>query len=612
MLVKGMGRMAINPSDIVEELITPNPLAKKRSPKKRGKKNATPTPRKKITLFGIDVKMDPLKHTNAPLPDVGDCHVSDMDEDDASTVEDESIGELPDWLDDLYPWSESKMPQLSEAGIVDRPTARGKELNPEEKLRLQRLERFFDRVTDDEYSADEEYQVRGGFGGADGHTRGERDISSPGDEHSSATSSPVVSTRPTLTTNGRRSSLLLSANSESPPDARTALIARHSTRPSAGSRTTSMDLTILPFPTFRGPPNSVQAPDQDGESVSFASPEPMVELAAASLEDGDEEAPKVKLEENDEENDDDEGVVNCLCGREHADTPMVRCDSCHTWSHLECVGIDDEEQLGLEWFCYNCEQRMLAERALETEESASAPEPTFTLGTETPRPRVVGAVKFYDAPPLTSSPLFPYSNTGRGLLRIPSTPKNSTFKPSSGFFTPYSKPLGSTFTPRTPLAQTGPLDMRMYSTPRYFPESEPLSSSLAVTSEAFDPNSTPSRGIQLGTPFQDSGTTDRTWTLGDIPTTPTRPLGGLDRPFGSFGGRFRSSSRPLTFYPYPDGVGSPVPQFKSRDETLSAPAPFIPVTTLIPSGGKGKGVAHVVQNESAMRTGNVSEDEEMF
>ncbi|KAJ1941498.1 hypothetical protein EC988_006741, partial [Linderina pennispora] len=50
-------------------------------------------------------------------------------------------------------------------------------------------------------------------------------------------------------------------------------------------------------------------------------------------------------------------IIHCVCGPRHDrpvgardDLPMVQCDSCSLWLHIECVGID-EENLPDEFFC---------------------------------------------------------------------------------------------------------------------------------------------------------------------------------------------------------------------------------------------------------------------
>ncbi|KAJ1998531.1 hypothetical protein H4R26_005423, partial [Coemansia thaxteri] len=54
-------------------------------------------------------------------------------------------------------------------------------------------------------------------------------------------------------------------------------------------------------------------------------------------------------------------VIHCLCGPRHDrpvgkrdDLPMVQCDNCLLWLHIECVGID-EDNLPEEYFCPRCE-----------------------------------------------------------------------------------------------------------------------------------------------------------------------------------------------------------------------------------------------------------------
>ncbi|KAJ1819953.1 hypothetical protein LPJ60_003486 [Coemansia sp. RSA 2675] len=54
-------------------------------------------------------------------------------------------------------------------------------------------------------------------------------------------------------------------------------------------------------------------------------------------------------------------IIHCVCGPRHDrpvgerdDLPMVQCDNCLLWLHIECVGID-EDNLPEEFFCPRCE-----------------------------------------------------------------------------------------------------------------------------------------------------------------------------------------------------------------------------------------------------------------
>ncbi|KAI9271528.1 hypothetical protein BDA99DRAFT_500311 [Phascolomyces articulosus] len=35
--------------------------------------------------------------------------------------------------------------------------------------------------------------------------------------------------------------------------------------------------------------------------------------------------------------------INCACGEKHAHDPLVQCETCHLYSHLECIGLDENE-----------------------------------------------------------------------------------------------------------------------------------------------------------------------------------------------------------------------------------------------------------------------------
>jgi hypothetical protein len=79
------------------------------------------------------------------------------------------------------------------------------------------------------------------------------------------------------------------------------------------------------------------------------------------------DSPKTKkrLDKQADSDDDDsdaeewrDAVTNCICaGRNDGDDeesgPMVQCDKCESWLHLDCIGLD-EENLEEEYFCPRC------------------------------------------------------------------------------------------------------------------------------------------------------------------------------------------------------------------------------------------------------------------
>ena len=549
--VTGMGRVAIHPDDITEVFVSPA----KKSAKKKGSRRAAPTPApvKRTTIFGLEVREDPLHPLrSSPLP---------------SKSDDKDMAETPEWPERTFPWS-SSVPQAVDLKAVAM------------NQRLRHLEEFFDRATDDEDSDELEGETRSPV-----DLRADRSPSTP----------PHLGNGKSILTEPEPSLLVRSISTFSDPgDARTAFFAKHRVR------------------TIATRVVREQSPDNGNAS----------------------------------EEEDDDGAINCVCGRDNVETPMVRCDSCNNWSHQECVGIVDESQLEGEWFCYNCEQRMISDANRE---------PTFTLTSESPRPRAIASVKFYEPPP--ASPLIP--PPPRAHDPVPTTPKGASA--SNGLSTPFSrtKPaawdLGNVVgpsslrTPRTPLTQR-PMDMRMYSTPKFFSEYDPGS----PLQDAFDPTSTPSRGIQFGTPFRDLGASGSRgpWSnqFGQPPTTPTnRSHGNRTRSTppneGGSGSATddspgTSTSRSMAFFlndtptrsndsrsrhdlqsplstPYTSSpslgsfegldLHSSERKYTSISSMRSDPSDASPA--LATFKGKAKAVASVVPNESAVRTGSGSDED---
>ena len=184
----------------------------------------------------------------------------------------------------------------------------------------------------------------------------------------------------------------------------------------------------------------------------------------------------------------DDGEVLCVCRGRDDGRPLVQCDACRTWYHIQCVGIQSTSELGREedpWFCGNCVE-------------ANTPplvdvmaEPMF-VPTEAGEHGVGCDPPFLNAG-LHPSPATPWTRS----VRPPMTPPPRLHVPQSSWDEPPSS--SSRGDPRTPQFGTtsGFGDMvRVHgSTPGRLPEPS------MSTSDEFDPTSTPSRGIMFGLPF---------------------------------------------------------------------------------------------------------------
>ncbi|KAH8799499.1 hypothetical protein DL96DRAFT_1824231 [Flagelloscypha sp. PMI_526] len=80
----------------------------------------------------------------------------------------------------------------------------------------------------------------------------------------------------------------------------------------------------------------------------------------------------------------DKDEVLCVCGVEIDDSQLVQCDSCDTWYHMRCVGINDPSELGEEddlWYCEACAANYGPERSRDVSPVSEfhdlAPVPTF-------------------------------------------------------------------------------------------------------------------------------------------------------------------------------------------------------------------------------------------
>lgn len=205
----------------------------------------------------------------------------------------------------------------------------------------------------------------------------------------------------------------------------------------------------------------------------------------------------------DAEYSDDE--VLCICRGRDDGRPLVQCDACRTWYHLECIGIQSTSELGREedpWFCANCAE-------VKTPPPVILPmsEPTFAPTDDVDHGiggRDNADVEGCDPPFLNAglnpSPATPWTRS----VRPPTTPPRTRYAPHSTSGSSWDEPPSSSSRgdPRTPQFNTASAfgDMvRVYGmTPG---RSLEVSSTNVIDESPFDPTSTPSRGIRFGLPF---------------------------------------------------------------------------------------------------------------
>lgn len=199
-----------------------------------------------------------------------------------------------------------------------------------------------------------------------------------------------------------------------------------------------------------------------------------------------------------------EGAV-CICDNGTDDgRPLVQCDGCETWYHLQCIGIEDVAELGREedpFFCHSCENR-----ATPSELSS---EPTFVPTDDEPRTH-----RTHDTPFFQSSS--PYNSPSWSFGRVPRTPTHhgSDLDPpalSSGSSWINSSRHG----PSTP---QHPYGVHVY-TQGIDTYGHPFEES------PFDPASTPSRGIKLGTSFMTPKNSVWSARPSYVMQTPSKPSG---------------------------------------------------------------------------------------
>jgi len=283
--------------------------------------------------------------------------------------------DVPNWPDDEFPWKVRK----EELGEADKAL---------EEERLQWIEKFLDRDTDDE---DDEEERSNCFGASDdevlplakwGHVY----------EHDADKPIPVRM--------GRGKMVPLLAH---PEDLRRAYAKKKSV-----------------FPSDPSDARAALLAKRNVRALAYRNQRRQQEMAME---------------------DEDEDVV-CICNGKNDGRESVQCDGCQIWYHLQCIGISSIAELGREedaWFCKSCMTRSPSpERDVFP---VVHQEPTFVPTDDAPRVWRTQDPTLYQ--PLHNSPLWnppriPKTPTRGGRYsdfdmssssdstRLPSTPQNST------------------------------------------------------------------------------------------------------------------------------------------------------------------------------------------
>ncbi|KAJ7139380.1 hypothetical protein C8R44DRAFT_303174 [Mycena epipterygia] len=351
----------------------------------------------------------------------------------AAALEDSS--EKPNWPDAEFPW------RL-------RTEERAELAKEEEEQRMQWIEKFLDRDTDEEDVSEEEEEVQ-----KDG---AEEELLSPrawGKVYEEGAQRPIPAR------GGRGKMVPLSAD------------------PYAGMR----DLRPL-----GGIKKSRFFPSDPGDALAAL-------LAKKSVRALSFRQQRRQREQNANAGSDEEEVL-CICHGKNDDEEVVQCDNCQTWYHLHCIGIRSIADLGREedpWYCEGC---VVVERSEssedEGEQTTRAQEPTF-VPTDNEPPRVSRSddTPIFQPSALQDSPM-PWSG--------PKTPPRGSARSTTEFGSGFSS-VSASDSRHEPVTPQGP------STPQYpnrrgsvqiFSHDTP--GLFDMDDAPFDPTSTPSRGIKFG------------------------------------------------------------------------------------------------------------------
>ncbi|KAF9433574.1 hypothetical protein BGZ76_009257 [Entomortierella beljakovae] len=91
--------------------------------------------------------------------------------------------------------------------------------------------------------------------------------------------------------------------------------------------------------------------DFDGESTASETEDQRIARRPMSSE----QYPGLNVvrDSSNEEEEDEEGVIMCVCGSKEDEGAMVQCDSCKVWLHIDCLNLT-EEDIPDEYFCPTC------------------------------------------------------------------------------------------------------------------------------------------------------------------------------------------------------------------------------------------------------------------
>ncbi|KAL4254510.1 hypothetical protein ABKN59_003237 [Abortiporus biennis] len=257
--------------------------------------------------------------------------------------------------------------------------------------------------------------------------------------------------------------------------------------------------------------------------------------------------------------------VVCICNGRDDGRELVQCDECHTWYHLECIGIRSISDLGREedpWYCHNC---------LEPEPTPElSSEPTLVPTDDEPiRRQNRGTDTLFLSGPLQQSPL----GVPWGTPRIPKTPvRTRTYTEGISTRSSFGESSSSQIGPTTPNSSARGV-RRVYGTPTIFDN---------INSDDFDPTSTPSRGIRMTNAFATPRTTNLWSTRDGLVQTPTHQRSGglwkhsggaIPFMFDESGGGLARGSASVPYRPLYSLEDTPVRRSKPRDERAPNTAP---------------------------------------
>lgn len=212
--------------------------------------------------------------------------------------------------------------------------------------------------------------------------------------------------------------------------------------------------------------------------------------------------------------DKDSDEVACICKGPDDGRPMIQCDNCHSWLHVDCVTREEERnRLPDKWYCWKCPVGTAPDRVSTNVQPvlvASTPEYSKNIRRET----------------AADIPVYQASDKQQASPELSSYAPGANASTSSALLMERTTPPANKDWPRYPFSVDDPMTA-IASTPFI---GSSFASPYGAFDESFDNLHSPNRnfGLRFAPPPTTTPRRERPWTnyIGSFaaPTNPTGPL----------------------------------------------------------------------------------------